>query len=370
MRNIIDVYITSSDMNYPIFDLLNEGEDHVRKIEEETHSGNMRKKDSNDAGRMQLRNLNRLDIEMNDILTGVLKEENRQKLLMKDLIRLIDRNKSRFVSDSESSDVAKNDPLHSGTSTESIGIQADMKDNFNVVLETDVPTSLPVGVAPLAPHLIVLRGSELPYQVRKLMRSFPHILRIPPAVWACQTIMSIYLDKMDVEEEVKADKDCLAVYTHKYFQRVMGLPSAADVQVIQLFKTCEVHSLKHPRIFLFASQVGLTDKNELPRMDVRDTEFILQILRLLRQQVDVVESKGNNHKKLSSKLNLFGMRPDIPRIAAISAASLLFKKWLPDGGEEVVQRVKAMPHSDRGSRFVDVDQVVQVLIDPWRNIVR
>lgn len=35
---------------------------------------------------------------------------------------------------------------------------------------------------------------------------------------------------------------------------------------------------------MFASQVGLLDKDVLPQMDVRDTEFVLLLLRTIAEQ--------------------------------------------------------------------------------------
>lgn len=50
-----------------------------------------------EAGQLQLKELNRLDIETNEILANILKEENRQRLLMKDVMRLIGKHKELFT---------------------------------------------------------------------------------------------------------------------------------------------------------------------------------------------------------------------------------------------------------------------------------
>jgi hypothetical protein len=60
-----------------------------------------RRKDIVDAGHQQLKTLNRLDVELNEILANVLKEENRQRLLMQSLLKLIDKNKDQFFSAEE-----------------------------------------------------------------------------------------------------------------------------------------------------------------------------------------------------------------------------------------------------------------------------
>ena len=60
-----------------------------------------KRKEVIDAGHQQLKTLNRLDIELNEILANVLKEENRQRLLMQSLLKLIDKNKDKFFSPDE-----------------------------------------------------------------------------------------------------------------------------------------------------------------------------------------------------------------------------------------------------------------------------
>lgn len=62
-----------------------------------------------DAGHAQLKTLNRLDVELNEILANVLKEENRQRLLMQSLLKLIDKNKDQFFSAEEINEAEEND---------------------------------------------------------------------------------------------------------------------------------------------------------------------------------------------------------------------------------------------------------------------
>lgn len=66
-----------------------------------------KRKDVIDAGHAQLKTLNRLDIELNEILANVLKEENRQRLLMQSLLKLIDKNKDQFFSADEISEAGE-----------------------------------------------------------------------------------------------------------------------------------------------------------------------------------------------------------------------------------------------------------------------
>jgi len=68
-----------------------------------------KRRDVIDAGHAQLKTLNRLDVELNEILANVLKEENRQRLLMQSLLKLIDKNKDQFFSAEEINDAEEAD---------------------------------------------------------------------------------------------------------------------------------------------------------------------------------------------------------------------------------------------------------------------
>jgi hypothetical protein len=420
LRRIIDVYIKSSELNDPVWDVMNE-DDHLdggsgdQRARRANHgqrdtgpdasgtSRGFRRKDSVDAGRMQLKTLNRLDIELNEILANVLKEENRQRLLMSDVMKLVDRNKDIFISDNrpgaEVDDTCSDDSpggllppslskMSSARSTHlkrphanenasehlqrrSVGIQIDDKDRYGAVEDTDqhVIEHLHLGVAPLAPLNVMSPGADQPYQLRSYMTSFPKVLRVPPAAWACQMIMSIYMDKIQADQErlrKGRQKLPMPVHMYNYFKQTLGLALAADIQVAQLLKACESHIRKQPRVALFASQVGLFDKDELPPMDVRDTDFVLHVLGVLMKMGEIcaMPDKKKVHTKLGESL-----RPDVTRAGALQTVHEIFEKWLPDGGEDYLMKVRAMPHSDKGSRFVDLDEFVEILIEPW-NLVR
>jgi hypothetical protein len=64
-----------------------------------------RRRETVDASKLQLKNMNRLDIEMNEILTNVLKEENRQRLLITDAIKLIEKNSELFQTEDGDNDI-------------------------------------------------------------------------------------------------------------------------------------------------------------------------------------------------------------------------------------------------------------------------
>lgn len=231
MRRIIDVYINSSELNDPVFGLLNE--DDVSVLSSATHHSaadewerdaekerererelRRRRINAADAGLQQLKNLNRLDVELNEILSGVLTEENRQRVLMKDLLRLFDKN--RFLLEGDFSENLLNSNGTNGTTgtnalpvttlttasatltlagggggggavtgssatatrrasviphfanVASAGVQVDGKDEYSAVTDTDQPQPAAVnllGIAPLAPPVIHVRGSDQPFQV-------------------------------------------------------------------------------------------------------------------------------------------------------------------------------------------------------------
>jgi hypothetical protein len=53
-------------------------------------------KENFDAARDQLHSMSRLEVEMNEALANVLKEEDLQRMLVADLIALIDKNEANF----------------------------------------------------------------------------------------------------------------------------------------------------------------------------------------------------------------------------------------------------------------------------------
>jgi hypothetical protein len=103
-------------------------------------------------------------------------------------------------------------------------------------------------------------------------------------------------------------------------------------------------------------------------MDVRDTDFILHILKVLNEQNDIIEGRHASKKKAAAKTTNFGMRSDISRLAAINTVQIVFKNWLHDGGDDIVQKIKSLPHTDKGSRFIDIDLLIQFLIEPWHAV--
>lgn len=213
-----------------------------------------------------------------------------------------------------------------------------------------------LGVAPLPPVSIHIKGKEQPYLIRRHMHTYPKLLRVPPVVWTCTAIMNIYIDKIQMDEErasLGLRKQSLPDHVYDYFMRTTGLKSAADVHVAQLLKACESHNRRQPRIALFASQLGLLNPEEQPPMDVRDTDFVLHVLSCLLRQGELMPDLFKSLKTKSAVIKSSVLvRPDVLRISATHLVQDTFAKWLPDGGEDFVMKVKAMQSTDKGFRYV------------------
>lgn len=396
LRKIISTYIQSADFGNTVWDIMkdddNAGQPAEASQQQRGRKGQnpddspskqenlgFRRRDIVDSGKNNLKVLNRLDVELNEILANVLKEKNRQRLLMKDLMRLVNKNKDMFTAPVEDDGAATGDKskpksrrasmqfqtmqktMQKGAITEgiSVAVQADRKEEFGLTFEReeDIQTVdiMQLGVAPLAPNNVTKLGTDVPYLLRRCMGSFPKVLRVPPAVWTYQMILAIYFDKMqDDDEKIQRGKPRITMceFISQYFLKTMGLPSAADTQVALLLKACEAHSRKQPRITLFASQIGLLDKEERPPMDLRDTDFVLHVLRHLVDQGELQSDALKAVKNKVSANSAVYIRPDISRAAAISTVQAIFDKWLPDGGEDYLIKVRSMQHSELGQRYV------------------
>jgi len=248
-----------------------------------------------------------------------------------------------------------------------------MKDEFGVITDlVETPRAQDNHIAPpFSANTKHVRGDNVPYQFRGKMTSFPHVLRLPPAAWVCQVILSIYIDKNEADQASllrdKRPKISMAEHVHNYFKNTLGLASAADAQVAQLLASCEVYMIKFRRIALFASQLGLHDKENPPNLDVRDSGFILSIINNLIKLGELVSEKSSSKKKIS-KTSSVVIKPDILRSAAVTTLQSIFDKWLPDGGHDYVLKVKAMPSTERGLKYIDLDDYVELLIEPWHTV--
>lgn len=165
-----------------------------------------KRKDTVDIGRQHHRMLTKIDVEMNAVLSSIEKEENRQVLLVNELVTLVSQHPNLFGPGKwENGKYKAGDTTLPDTT--SIGIQVDSKDMHGIVEDLNEnisPEDLAAEIAALPnppkipPNISAtaivtkIKGVEYPYQLRKLMKTFPRVLRIPPIIWTCETIMSIY----------------------------------------------------------------------------------------------------------------------------------------------------------------------------------
>lgn len=376
LRSTIDVYINSKEMNNPVWDLMNEDklpdDENSVEIYDAFGGGSDHARDKVIvAGKQHLETINRLEIEMNQAFSNVLKEEDRQRTITTDIMTLLQKNQDLFGNGI----MAAGGWQPGGTKvveTKEIGIQVDEKDKFGVVEDAiDSPREERDYSAPMSPSYIPIIGGHIPFQIRKYMKAYPQVLRIPPAAWVCQMIMAIYIDKIDVDNDRKSKnltKYNLSQHTYHYFKRGYGMECIVDVQVVQLIVACQHYMHSLPRVALFASQIGLRDKEANPYLDIRDTDFIITIIHNLLILGELKSDSKTKSKKIQKRGSVT-IRPDILRSAAVSTTTTVLEKFLPDGGSEYIAKVRTLPGTSvKGSRYVDIDQVIEVLMDPWQTV--
>jgi hypothetical protein len=93
-------------------------------------------------------------------------------------------------------------------------------------------------------------------------------------------------------------------------------------------------------------------KEEPPPMDRRDSDFVLNVLRMLLHHGELQSDLQKLGKKRNAAHLSVYIRPDITRTAAVSTVQSIFEKWLPDGGEDYIIKVRAMPQSELGIKYV------------------
>jgi len=398
LRMVINVYIKSEEMNDPVWALMDEDEGRKAdyrgghaNIEERGHENDgsqpltttalgFCRKDVIDTGRAQLVNLSKLEIELNQVLANVLKEKDRQRLLVSDLMLLMETNKEIFGAGRRVNSTYVAGDAQVVVKADA-SVQVDKKDEYGVVQDNIVsPREEIESHPPLSDSSIKVRGSTVPFQLRKFMASFPRVLRVPSAAWCCQTIMAIYFDKIRIDAERSRCgqlKQPLCVHVYDYFTRTLGQQSIVDIEVSQFLAACEYHMNKIKRVSLFASQLGIYNKESPPSLDVRDTEYIISIIANLLTLGDLHQAGGSiagGHafsKDSASGVGGVGgisVRPDVLRASAIKTTETVLSKWLQDNGHDYVVKVKALAGTEKGSRFVDIDEFIELMIEPWHTI--
>jgi hypothetical protein len=196
-----------------------------------------------EAHTQQLRMTMQLESEMNGLLNSVLKEEDRQRMIVKELFTLVAKNPEVFGKPFPTKELQAMiiPPEETMNRSCDVGIQVDEKDSHGAVSDLILsPRDEPDEPAPRPPVETAPIGAELlPFQLRTCMRSFSKILRIPPPAYVCDTIMAIYFDKMRVDDKlmiVGKPRTSLAEHVHQYFVNLYGIGSAADIQVSSTYQ--------------------------------------------------------------------------------------------------------------------------------------
>jgi hypothetical protein len=250
-----------------------------------------------ELGRQNLKVLQETEEAMGEVMSSIWKEEDRQRVLLQDLDKLFkqqshshslsqsDSNKRDSTSSSHKYDpsistidsiYSSNSRKHGATTTlTNIGpgfsgptmeskkqtmkvrvfrdasIQVDERDNYGAVDEAFYPRSfsgpksdgrdLDPKFPPPAfsyieqkPSLLAESGWNVPYKLRELMTYFPKILRIPPVDRVVQTIMAIYIRKIESDEKQNGENQnflTLHEIVYSYFTDFFGLKTIADLQV-------------------------------------------------------------------------------------------------------------------------------------------
>jgi hypothetical protein len=276
------------------------------------------------------------------------------------------------------------------TTTKEIGIQVDEKDSFSLVDDhadtnaEDLPEFPPGQVA--IPSLFVANSLTVPFELRRLMSSFPHVLRIPSLEWTKQSILAIYFSKIRTDLKftkhiLRDGKKTLPAYLHEYYTALYGLPLIADMQIMVLLRACALYAGASKRVWLFSEQMGLVETEKLPTFGIRDTDLILSIIASLQEQGEfqpiqpsttLAKSKANPDRSSEYTPTPLGsdgespgtISPYIKRASALSSAVAIFEKWLPDAGNEYLMKIRAMPNT-KGSFHVDFDDFLEITMEQW-----
>lgn len=59
---------------------------------------------------------------------------------------------------------------------------------------------------------------------------------------------------------------------------------------------------------------------------------------------------------------------DILRTSAVSVCGTIFRHWLQDSGDDCINKLKTLPGTDQGSRYLDLDNVIEILFDLWCSV--
>jgi hypothetical protein len=317
------------------------------------------------ASHEQFQSLCQMDTEMSELLSHVLKEEDLQRMVIEEFSDLLQRNAdvigASFNKDIRGEAIVKK-------KTKDVEIQVDDITHFPLVNETDPDEfsrlpSIPQRKAPPAASLVVKApGSDLPYLIRREMKTFPFVLRIPPLSWTVKAIFHVYLNMIRSNEISSLQPtDRLTrkrVYLHTYmfelFNRQYAVPSAAEHHFTMLLKAAEFHLRYHKGVEIFAAQLGVLDKENHPEFDPLDTNFILKLIKrlCLAGEIDAEISFDRIRDALEQPSTAAVMAPLASHATATTAAALATTSSQGKGGPSVSANALNKQGSSRASMSV------------------
>lgn len=397
LRALVETYIDSRDFDRALFNTLETNSvDSADKGDHERVGGGGRKRNALDSTRAHMETLNHLDVEINEILSSIQTEEDRQLAILSQVDTLLSTNEEMLIRFRSLNEQQRDEEGGVMTvASKDMAIQVDEKDSFGIVDEDpaselsheDIP-EYPPGCVTI-PSLFKPNSLAVPYELRNLMSTFPHVLRIPSLEWTKQSIFSIYFSKLRNDAKYSKSILCegkrtLAGYLHEYYTTLYGLPMIADMQIMILLRACILYAGSSRRVWLFSEQLGLADPEKLPSYGIRDTDLILTVISSLQDQGEFQpvhpSSTIAKNRSYSDRSNDYtgtplseGEQKDenpgiissyIKRASALITAQSLFEKWLPDAGTEYLSKIRAMPNT-KGSFHVDFDDFLEITMEQW-----
>ena len=424
LRDIVENFIESKGQNDSTVDF-----PMTSDVNEE--SPFKRSKTLYNAGEAQLKSICNLDTDMNDLLVSVLKEEDRQRFVLKEFMDLLDRNSDLLGISSDTN--ARGERVVRPTTCDA-GIQSDEIIGQGVVkiLEPDEDEALPAIPSTLPPpapkQKTVSLGSDLPLLLRKKFSSFPRVLRIPPIKWTVNALFSVYFamirhqDMQNVSmtsvssNALGNPKVSLWEFAYDFYVKQFNIPPVAEIGFSQLLRSCDHYIRNNKSVLVFALQMGLTSKEVPPEYDAADTDFILKVIKCLSQMGQLISdlnseafdaaldpskhgmsvasapplskahqapgfsmsqsilSVGSNQKhsirlsQTNAHLVPGELRTEILRSSAVATTRSIFEKWFPDKGEDCAMKVEAMPASKRDGINVSIHDYMEITLDQWKGV--
>lgn len=156
----------------------------------------------------------------------------------------------------------------------------------------------------------------------------------------------------------------LAEFVHYYFKKTFEIDNVIDGQLVLFITACENYVKLSPRCLLFSKQLGLSNKEEAPIYDVKETDFILSVINELVKLGDL-KPKPVKGKKKKDNINIL---PDILRANAVAVTNTLLNKFHYKNCNNCIIRLKSISGTAKGNRYIDVDVFLLLIVDAWRSI--